>query len=163
MLALAASVATVTAQPPQGRMERRPPPVPPVFAALDKDHDQVLSAEEIEAASDILGALDKNGDGEITLAEFHMPPPNGRKPRKGDKDPENPPPNRPPVPPVINALDTDHDGFVSAGEIEDAAESLKTLDKDGDGSLSPEELRPHGPPPGQRPDGPPPGDEPEVE
>ncbi len=140
MLALATSVAA-SAQPPQQRNDRRPPPVPPVFAALDTDHDRVLSAEEIQAAVEVLGTLDKNGDGEITLEELRMPPPKGRKP------PVNPPPNKPPMPPVIAALDVDRDGTVSAEELADAPESLKVLDKNNDGELSPAELRPLGPPP----------------
>jgi Ca2+-binding EF-hand superfamily protein len=40
------------------------------------------------------------------------------------------------------ALDTDKDGEISAKEIENASKSLKTLDKNGDGKLSPDELRP---------------------
>jgi len=40
------------------------------------------------------------------------------------------------------ALDTNHDGELSASEIADAVASLKTLDKDGDGNLSRDEMRP---------------------
>lgn len=47
-----------------------------------------------------------------------------------------------PPSPVIQALDTDRDGTVSAAELEKAASSLATLDRNGDGKLSPEELRP---------------------
>jgi hypothetical protein len=166
MLALAASLAA-SAQPPQQqqRGERRPSPVPPFFAFFDADHDRLLSAEEIKAASDALGKLDRNGDGEITLDEFRMPPPDGRRER--EKKQKNPPPVRPPVPPVIAALDSDKDGTISPAELEAAPESLKALDKDGDGTLSPEELRPFGPPPprddGGQPQGPPPEDSGGVE
>ena len=51
------------------------------------------------------------------------------------------PPHRPP-PPIIVALDLNHDGVISADEIAKAAESLKKLDKNGDGQLTPDELRP---------------------
>ncbi len=163
LLAMTAAITAVSAQPPPRRDDRRPVLVPPVFAALDTDRDQVLSATEIEQASDILEAFDKNKDGEITLEEFHRPQSSGNGPRKNERKPDKPQNGKPPVPPVIAALDTDRDGFISAGEIEDAAESLKKLDKNDDGSLSPEELRPHGPPPGQRPHGPPPQDEAEIE
>ncbi len=145
-LALAACIAA-TAQPPRQRDDRRPPPIPPVFAILDTDHDRVLSAEEIEAAAGILSARDKNGDGEVSVEELLMPPPRDRKPPRKPEIPRDPPPNKPPVPPVIAALDVDHDGTVSAEELAGAPESMKVLDKNSDGELSPEELRPFGPPP----------------
>ena len=44
--------------------------------------------------------------------------------------------------PAFGALDTDDDGEISAVEIDAAAESLATLDEDGDGQLSEDELRP---------------------
>lgn len=40
------------------------------------------------------------------------------------------------------ALDTDRDGAISAAELRAASVSLKTLDRNGDGQLTPEELRP---------------------
>jgi len=44
-------------------------------------------------------------------------------------------PRRPPLPPVIQALDTNHDGVISADEIANAAQSLKTLLKSGSNQL----------------------------
>lgn len=141
--------AVATAQPGGGPNDRRPPPIPPIFAFFDQDHDGELSEDEIEAASEALGKLDRNKDGKITPKEM-------RPPRRGDEEPggDGRPPRKPPLPPVIAALDTDRDGTISAAELEAAPESLKKLDENNDGELSPEELRPHGPPP------PPPGDEP---
>ncbi|MBN1344737.1 MAG: EF-hand domain-containing protein [Phycisphaerae bacterium] len=49
---------------------------------------------------------------------------------------------RPPVPPLMVALDADKDGELSAEEIANAAAALKALDTDGDGKLSREEIRP---------------------
>ena len=46
--------------------------------------------------------------------------------------------------PVIAALDTDGDGELSAKEIENATVALKKLDKNSDGKLTTEELRPAG-------------------
>ena len=44
--------------------------------------------------------------------------------------------------PLMNALDTDQDGEISAREIENTVAALKGLDKDKDGELSADELRP---------------------
>jgi len=45
--------------------------------------------------------------------------------------------------PVLAALDTDHDGEISAAEIVYSADALKSLDLDNNGSLSPYEVLPH--------------------
>jgi hypothetical protein len=47
-----------------------------------------------------------------------------------------------PMMPVIEALDLNKDGTIEAEEIAKASESLKTLDKNGDGKLTPDEFRP---------------------
>ena len=52
--------------------------------------------------------------------------------------------------PVMAALDTNNDGTIDEKEIEQASKSLKTLDKNSDGKLTPEELRPQRP---ERPSG----------
>jgi hypothetical protein len=57
---------------------------------------------------------------------------------------QGPRPHRP-APPVIAALDANHDGFVDESEIANASSALKTLDKNGDGKLTMDELM--GPPP----------------
>lgn len=44
--------------------------------------------------------------------------------------------------PIFRALDADEDGQLSAFEVENASKSLLKLDKNGDGVLSAEELRP---------------------
>lgn len=162
LLTLAAALGA-SAQKPDGRGERRPPPAPPLVAVIDTDHDGILSADEIKTAGEALAKLDKNNDGEITPEELRLPPPH-REPREEEE--EGQPPAKRPAPPVIAALDTDRDGTISATELKAAPESLKALDKNGDGELSPEELRPQGPPPradgpkgGGRPQGPPPGEE----
>ncbi len=45
--------------------------------------------------------------------------------------------------PVVSALDTDADGTISEKELAAAATSLKTLDKNKDGKLTQDELRPN--------------------
>jgi hypothetical protein len=52
--------------------------------------------------------------------------------------------------PVMAALDTNNDGTIDEKEIEQASKSLKTLDKNSDGKLTPDELRPQRP---ERPSG----------
>lgn len=57
-----------------------------------------------------------------------------------------------PPQPILRALDTDHDGSLSAPEIAAAPKVLLTLDKNGDGTLTADELQPRregGPPRGE--------------
>jgi len=44
--------------------------------------------------------------------------------------------------PLMKVLDTDHDGTLSASEIANASKALVQLDKNGDGIISSEEMRP---------------------
>lgn len=46
------------------------------------------------------------------------------------------------MPPLIAALDANHDGVIDADEIANAPAALKKLDKNGDGKLTMDELRP---------------------
>jgi hypothetical protein len=48
--------------------------------------------------------------------------------------------HRPPPPAIIGALDANHDGVIDADEIANASAALKTLDKNGDGKLTPDEF-----------------------
>ncbi len=117
------------------------------------------------------GGGDRPRDGERRGAEGDRdggPPPR----REGDRD-GGPPPRRegdrggrdgegrgfgPPPNPVMMALDADGDHVISAAEIKNAAKALLSLDKNKDGKLTQDELRPDGPPPrrdgeGRRPPG----------
>ena len=55
---------------------------------------------------------------------------------------------RRPMPPLVAALDGNHDGVIDEEEIKNSAEALRKLDKNGDGKLTLDELRPerNGPP-----------------
>lgn len=53
-------------------------------------------------------------------------------------------------PPFFTALDADGDGKITTAELENAATALKTLDKNNDGVLTPEELGPPRPSFGER-------------
>lgn len=44
--------------------------------------------------------------------------------------------------PAFQALDTDHDGTISAAELANATAALRSLDKNGDGILTEDEVRP---------------------
>ncbi|WP_166823525.1 EF-hand domain-containing protein [Thalassoroseus pseudoceratinae] len=52
---------------------------------------------------------------------------------------------RPPPNPIVEAIDKDKNGSLSAEEIKNAVAALKTLDKNDDGEISREEMRPEGP------------------
>jgi hypothetical protein len=143
---------------PGGPGGRHMPPSP-LIEALDANHDGVIDANEIANAAAALKTLDKNGDGQLTPDEL--------RPQGGDH--QGPPPGAPgsgprrmPPSPLMGALDANHDGVIDATEIANAPAALKALDKNGDGKLTMDELRPprpqggdhQGPPPG--PDGQPP-------
>ena len=65
---------------------------------------------------------------------------------------EGPGGGRPPMP-IIEALDADHDGVISAIEIKNASVALRKLDKNKDGKLTEDEYRPMGRGPGGPGDG----------
>lgn len=70
-----------------------------------------------------------------------------REPRRGD----GPGPRM--MPPLVAALDADRNGVIDEAEIKGAADALRKLDKNNDGKLTPEELRParpEGAPEGER-------------
>jgi hypothetical protein len=107
----------------------------------------------------------------ITAQDTGTTPPSGDRPPRHAR-PDGPPPGqdgprgpgefRPhhPPPPIIAALDANKDGVIDETEIANAVAALKTLDKNGDGKLTFDELMPpppwrDGPPPrGPRPPGP---------
>ena len=64
----------------------------------------------------------------------------GAPPQDGQDRP--PMRRRMPVHPLMTALDANKDGTLDEQEIANAAVALKTLDKNSDGKLTPDELRP---------------------
>lgn len=128
LLALGASLARAESTPARAASSR---PVSPILVALDFDHDGMLSDREISAAPVTLRALDANDDGLITPNELRAVDAEGRviRSRHGATAFN-----------VVLTLDANHDGDIQTLEIANAVSSLKRLDLNGDGMLSPDEL-----------------------
>ena len=176
----------------------------PLLAAIDTDHDGVISAAEIAAAPESLRALDRDEDGKLSpeecAGEGERGPSTGdmvktlmafdkngdgklqreelpermrglfdrgdldhdgvlsldeiRKLARAEQDSrpqekEGDPALRKRIEavvmrivPALAALDTDHNGEISESETRQAAAALKTLDKNGDGRLTEDEVAP---------------------
>jgi Ca2+-binding EF-hand superfamily protein len=110
-----------------------------VLAALDSDHDGIISADEIASAPAALMGLDRNHDGKLSPEECGQGladnPVNPQFLKHAHLEFIH-------FHPVLDALDDDHDGEISAREIQNAAAALKTLDKNGDGRLTQDEVLP---------------------
>jgi hypothetical protein len=114
----------------------------PVLGALDANGDFVISPREIIAAPAALRRLDLNHDGKLSPEEcgFSL----GLR-SQGAPDPEFVREAQKifmRTHPVLAALDADHDGEISAEEIRDSSQYLRTLDSNGDGFLTPNEVMP---------------------
>jgi len=102
-------------------------------------------------------ALALVGSATFLIAQDNLPPQDGPRGPGGPGGQGGPGArgNRPP-PPLVAALDANHDGVIDADEIANASKALKKLDKNGDGKLTQEELRLPRPEGGLGQDGPPP-------
>jgi len=118
----------------------------PLVRVLDTDHDGEISSAELANASASLRTLDANSDGSLTLDELRPARP------ERPADAATPPADRPargggrggqprPVAPMMLALDADQNETLSPAEIANASASLKALDLNGDGKLTPDEFR----------------------
>jgi hypothetical protein len=103
----------------------------------------MLALIALSASALIVNAQDAGG-----------PPPQGNRPPHRDQGgpggPGGPGGRRMPPSPLMMALDANHDGVIDAAEIANASAALKTLDKNGDGKLTQDELRPPRPQGGDR-------------
>jgi len=109
----------------------------------------MLALIALSASALIVNAQDAGG----------TPPQGGERPyRQGGPGGPGGPGGRRMMPPspLMEALDANHDGVIDANEIANASAALKTLDKNGDGKLTQDELRPPRPQGGDRRQGPPP-------
>jgi Ca2+-binding EF-hand superfamily protein len=134
-------------QPPRTDPGTTPEDLEQQLMSLDRNGDGVLTADELPGRlQPIFARGDANHDGKLTPDEIrrmaeHTGAPAGRPGRVDGSLRADP---------VLYALDTDHDGTVSAGEIEAASRSLLTLDANHDGALSAGEMPLHQPSPAER-------------
>lgn len=111
----------------------------PVLRALDTDGNLTLSPTEITGAPAALRRLDTEHEGKVTAEEcgLYLDPdsvrPTMRAQLRRDFMSSHP---------VLAALDVDHDGEISASEIDHSSAALKALDGNRDGYLTPDELLP---------------------
>ncbi len=118
--------------------------------AFDKNHDGKLSKDELpERMQGTFERGDTNKDGFLTADEIRVMAKAQAAPRARDGEERRRPEGGPGrggmmmrSDPIFAALDTDHDGVLSANEIRDAAKSLKALDKNNDGQITADEARP---------------------
>lgn len=106
----------------------------------------IIAMLALSASALVLNAQDAGGPPDGERPPRQMGPGYGRGGMNG---------HRPPPSPLMEALDTNHDGIIDANEIANAPAALKKLDKNGDGKLTPDELRPPRPPRDGGQDGPP--------
>jgi len=111
----------------------------PVLRALDTDRDFTLSPWEIGNAPTALRKLDTHHEGKVTAGECGLqidpnsvPPAMSAQLRRQFMSDH----------PVLAALDADHDGEISAWEVDHAAAALKELDRNHDGYLAAGEVVP---------------------
>jgi hypothetical protein len=151
-LALAGSALTVSAQQGQGRGAGGPHRYgaqklpPPIAFVLDADTNGVLSASEIAQAPSQLLKLDQNHDNQLSAEELcpggfgrggQQCPWGGQGQGRGRGACAN---GQKSV--LLALLDTDKDGVLGSAEINGAPAALKVLDKNNDGQITAEEVRP---------------------
>jgi hypothetical protein len=139
---------------------------PDSLAKLDKNKDGKLTKEEFaplppdgQPPGDRPKTRNTTSDKNLPAEPFpgQRPPGDGQPkpgprdgaaPKMGANDGSNNNQNHPKPPPLIGALDANHDGVISADEIANAPKALATLDKNNDGQLGPREYmgRPEQPP-----------------
>src|SRR5712671_8180449 len=78
----------------------------------------------------------------LTAQDSGNTTPSEQGPPPGGPVPGAPRFHRLPPPPLFAALDANHDGVIDQTEIANASAALRTLDKNGDGKLTPDELMP---------------------
>lgn len=127
------------AQPPGGGERGGPRMMNPLFAALDKNSDGVLSADEIKGAAASLKTLDKDGDGQLAAAEVRPPMPAMRMDRRMNVDTNN---GADELVTTLMAFDKNGDGQLSRDEVPERMQGMFDRgDKNKDGLLTRDEIQ----------------------
>jgi predicted anti-sigma-YlaC factor YlaD len=111
----------------------------PVLRVLDTNRDSTLSPWEIGNAPTALRNLDTNHAGKLKAEDCGLRTDPNSVPRAMLAQLRR---RFMSYHPVLAALDADHDGEISAAEIDRAAAALKKLDRNHDGYLTADELLP---------------------
>jgi len=119
-----------------------------IFQALDADHDNSLSASEIDAAPMVLKAMDKNADGRISGDEFPALAARGRGEGRGrgGSGVGDEPPAAPPTPDemtaTLMAFDRNRDGKLVKAEVPERMQGMfERADANHDGVLTADEIK----------------------
>lgn len=109
--------------------------------AFDKNGDGVLTPDELPARmQSLFERADANKDGKLTPDEIRAMArkqgmPTGRQAEPGKAE------GMFRMDPLLNTLDANHDGVLEAEEIAAAPKALLALDKNGDGEITPDEMK----------------------
>ena len=131
---------------PGERGEARPPDsaeLVKTLMAFDANGDGKLSKAEVpERMQGLFDRADADKDGVLTAEELNKLAASQAGPDgQGGEGPRRRGGMR--MDPVMAALDADQDGVLSADEIKNAGVALKKLDKNGDGKITEDEVRPN--------------------
>ena len=140
----------------EGGEREEPPAAPPTaeeltdtLMAFDANHDGKLEKSEVpERMQGMFERGDANHDGVLTrdeiskLAEANRQQQNGGARGEGRGFGEGRGRGPGAFDLAFNALDADHDGEISSSEIANAPTALKTLDRNGDGQITNDEVMP---------------------
>ena len=141
--------------PPIGGPARTPPEATAAFLAFDGNGDGALEGSELPSQfRSLLSRADADGNGAASAAEI-LALMTAEAAGPGDGEPADAEAGGAAAPaagddggrrqasvPLMTALDADQDGTVSEAEIGSAAQALRSLDTDGDGRLTLDELEP---------------------
>lgn len=116
----ACAAVAIAAFAAQNRTPEFAGPLSPIAAALDANHDGVVSAAEIRSSASALKELDRNGDGQLTSDE--VTPAFARRGRRGRGD------------------EGERGGGTAGSAPDDLADTLMAFDRNGDGKLVRAEL-----------------------